>query len=156
MVVAASSYEQLGRYRQEIMTLLNEYPGLTNLDIDYRETQPQYHIDINRDRASDMGVSVRSIGQELETMMGGRRVTTYESDGEEYDVILQATEQDRMLPTDMTNMYVRSSRTGELIPLSNLVTVEEKSGASSLRRFNRERALTLQRALLPAMHWDRC
>ncbi len=82
-------------------------------------------------------------GRTLETMMGGRRVTTFVSDGEEYDVILQAEASDRRQPLDMTNNYVRSSSSGQLIPLTNLVNVTEESGSGTLRRFNRVRALTI-------------
>lgn len=146
-VIGGDTYEDLGRFKEILLEELADYPGLTNLDGDYRENQPQFKVRINRARAADMGVSVQSIGRTLETMMGGRRVTTFVQDGEEYDVILQAEEEDRMSPLDMENIHVASTRTGELIPLSNLVSVEEVSGAGDLRRYNRVRALTLSAGL---------
>ena len=127
---------------------MRSYPGLVNVDIDYKETQPQFRIRIDRTRAADIGVPIQEIGRTLETMMGGRNVTTFVQEGEEYDVILQAEENDRREPADMTNIYV-ASRSGGLIPLSNLVRVEETSGASALRRFNRVRALTVSANLAP-------
>jgi len=142
-VIGGSTYEELGRFKQVILEELAEYPGLVNLDADYRETQPQFKVHIERERAADMGVSIQSIGRTLETMMGGRRVTTFVDDGEEYDVILQAPREDRRQPLDMENIHVASNSTGALIPLSNLVRVEEESGAGQLRRFNRVRALTI-------------
>lgn len=146
-VIGGDTYEDLGRYRNVMMEALADYPGLVNLDADYIETQPQFKVRIDRARAADMGVTIQSIGRTLETMMGGRRVTTFVQDGEEYDVILQAQEMDRRQPLDMENIHVASSRSGELIPLSNLVSVEEVSGAGDLRRYNRVRALTLSAGL---------
>ena len=143
LVVGAATYDDLGRYREILLEELGKYEGLQNVDIDYIETQPQFKIRIDRERAADLGVSVQSIGRTLETMMGGRRVTTYVQDGEEYDVILQAKESDRRQPLDMENIHVASGRGGALIPLNNLVAIEEVSGAGALRRFNRIRALTV-------------
>ncbi len=146
-VIGGDTYDDLGRFKEIILQELQKYPGLVNVDADYRETQPQFKVRIDRARAADMGVSIQAIGRTLETMMGGRRVTTFVQDGEEYDVILQAEEADRRQPLDMENIHVASNRTGQLIPLSNLVNVEEVSGAGSLRRFNRVRALTLSGSL---------
>ncbi|MFC4348382.1 efflux RND transporter permease subunit [Kordiimonas lipolytica] len=146
-VIGGDTYDDLGRFKQIMLEELQDYPGIVGLDADYRETQPQFKVRIDRARAADMGVSIQAIGRTLETMMGGRRVTTFVQDGEEYDVILQAEEADRRQPLDMENIHVASGRTGELIPLSNLVNVDEVSGAGSLRRYNRVRALTLSGSL---------
>jgi multidrug efflux pump len=82
-------------------------------------------------------------------MLGSRRVTTFERDGEEYDVILQAGREDRSAPADLTNLYVRSDRSGELIPLGNVVTLREIADSGELDRFNRIRAITIQARLAP-------
>lgn len=148
-VIGGATYEDLGRFKAVMLEELRGYQGLLNVDADYRETQPQFKVRIDRERAADMGVSIQSIGRTLETMMGGRRVTTFVDDGEEYDVILQAQESDRRQPLDMENIHVSSNRTGALIPLSNLVRVEEVSGAGRLRRFNRVRALTISGNVAP-------
>jgi len=145
-VVGGDTYEQLAEFRDVLEAEARKLP-LTGIDTDYRETQPQMRIRINRDRAADLGVSVRSIGQTLETMMGGRRVTTFTDRGEEYDVILQAANADRQVPSDIANIYVRSTRSDALIPLSNLVTVEERAASPTLNRFNRVRAITLSAQL---------
>jgi multidrug efflux pump len=82
-------------------------------------------------------------------MMGSRRVTTYVEDGEEYDVILQAQQEDRGSPSDLANLYVRSATSGELIPLSNLVTLDELAEPGQFNRFNRLRAITISAGLAP-------
>ncbi|WP_262695395.1 efflux RND transporter permease subunit [Kordiimonas aquimaris] len=148
-VIGGSTYEDIGRFKDIMLEELRDYEGLVNVDADFRETQPQFRVQIDRNRAADIGVSIQSIGRTLETMMGGRRVTTFVQDGEEYDVILQAQKSDRREPLDMENIHVASSRTGDLIPLSNLVSVTESSGAGDLRRFNRVRALTISGNLAP-------
>jgi len=111
-------------------------------------TRPQLRIDINRERAAALGVSVQDIGRTLETMMGSRRVGTYVEGGEEYDVILQAQARDRATPGDLANLYVRSSA-GQLIPLASLVTLRELAEPGSLNRFNRLRAITVSASLAP-------
>ena len=81
--------------------------------------------------------------------MGSRRVTTFVESGEEYDVVLQADRSVRAAPANLENLYVRSARSGELVPLSSLVTLTEIAEPGSLNRFNRLRAITLSANLAP-------
>lgn len=141
-VVGGNTYEELAKIR----TILEEEAAklpLIGVDTDYRETQPQIRVAIDRDRAADLGVSVSTIGRTLETMLGGRRVTTFVERGEEYDVIVRADDSNRREPSDLTNIYVRSDRSGDLIPLSNVITLREQAASATLNRYNRVRALTL-------------
>lgn len=142
-VLGGSTYEELMQWRDIILEEARKYPGLLGVDADYKETMPQQRIIIDRDRANKLGVPASVIGQALETMFGSKTVTTYIDNGEEYDVILQARDEDRRLSRDLDNVYVRSSRTGELIPLSNLLTLEEQADSGRLNRFNRVRAITI-------------
>jgi len=148
-VIGGNTYEELGRFQSVIMAEINKYAGLVAADVDYRETQPQFKVSIDTARAADLSVSVQSIGRTLEAMMGGRKVTTFIDNGEEYDVIIQARQLDRQQPLDMENIHVASFRTGALIPLSNLVRVEEIAGVPSLNRFNRMRAITISASVAP-------
>src|SRR5690606_31157520 len=97
---------------------------------------------------SDLGVSVTDIGRALETMMGSRQVTTFVQEGEEYDVLVQAGRDGRAEPADLASIQVRA-RSGELVPLSNLVTLSELAEPGSLNRFNRMRGLTTSAGLAP-------
>lgn len=147
-VLGGGTYEQLAQWRDILVEKINEdNPGLTDIDSDYKETKPQLRIVINKDRAGDLGVNVQGIGRTLETMLGSRRVTTYIDDGEEYDVILEGERNEQRTPTNVENIYVRSDTTGNLIPLSNLVTIEEYADSGSLNRYNRVRAVTLEAGL---------
>ncbi len=149
VVLGGPDYAELAAWRDRMLIRMADNPGLREPDSDYKETRPQLRVSINLERAADLGVSTAEIGRTLETMMGSRRVTTFVEDGEEYDVVLQADRDDRAAPANLENLYVRSGRSGELIPLSSLVTLAEVAEAGSLRRFNRLRAITLSASLAP-------
>jgi multidrug efflux pump len=147
-VIAGASYEDLARARDRILAAAANNPGIINLDSDYKETKPQLRIDVDTARAGDLGVSVQDVSAALQSLLGSRRVTTYVDRGEEYRVIVQAEAPYRSTEGNLASIYVRS-RGGELVPLSNLVTVREVAGARDLGRFNKLRAITLQGGLAP-------
>jgi multidrug efflux pump len=147
-VIAGSSFEELAKVRDEILKAAEAYPAIVDLESDYKETRPQLLLDIDTTRAGDLGVPIAEVGSTLETMMGSRRVTTFIDRGEEYDVILQAEDRDRAAPDNLQNIYVRA-RSGDLVPLGNLVAIREDAKAGELGRFNKLRAITLQGSLAP-------
>ncbi len=149
IVIGGPSYEVLQEWRDKVLARAAENPLLINLDSDYYERKPQINVAVDRDRAADMGVSLTVVGRTLETMMGSRVVTTYQESGEEYNVVLQARETDRATPSDLDNIYVRSDKSGQLIPMSNLVKINESAGPAELRRFDRLRAITITAGLGP-------
>ena len=147
MVIGGPDYEQLQRWRDQLLLRLEEVPELINPDSDYQERKPQMNIAVDRDRSAVLGVSLASIGRTLETMLGSRQVTTYIDRGREYNVILMGKEADRSSPDDLTNLYVRSSITGDLVPLANLVSITESAGPAQLNRHDRMRAITIEAGL---------
>jgi multidrug efflux pump len=149
VVLRGPSYEVLAQWRDRMLLQMEQNHNLTNVDSDYKETLPQLRVNINKPRAADLGVSVEEIGNTLSTMMGSTRAGTYEKDGQEYYVLLQAPLQNRREPTDVTGLYVRSTTTGGLIPLASVVTLTEVAEADKLSRFNRMRAITLSAGLVP-------
>jgi multidrug efflux pump len=148
-VIGAGTYEQLSKYRDILIAKARQNPGLVGVDADFKETKPQMEVEIDRNRAADLGISIEEIGRTLETMIGSREVTTFNWDGEEYDVRLQARRADRQEPSDLSNLYVRSSTNGDLVPLSNLVTLREFADAQQLNRYNRMRSVTISAGLAP-------
>lgn len=148
IVLGGPDYEEIVQWRDALLKKMEENPKLTGADSDYKETRPQLRIDINRQRAADLGVSVADIGRTLESMMGSRRVTTFVEKGEEYDVIVQAQGSDRATPQDLKNLRVRSS-SGALIPMASLISVRELAEPGSFARFNRLRAITVSANLAP-------
>jgi multidrug efflux pump len=144
-VIGGGTYEQLAQWRDILIAKINENnPGLVSVDWNYKETKPQFEVSIDYDRAAELGVTVSAIGRTLETMMGSRKVTTYIDDGEEYDVIVEGEREQQRTRTSMENVYVRSDRTGALIPLSSLVEIQEYADSTSLSRYNRVRAITIE------------
>jgi multidrug efflux pump len=143
VVLGGPDYKEIAGWRDRMLARMAENPGILDADSDYKETRPQLRVEINFERAADLGVSTEEIGTTLETMMGSRRVTTFVEDGEEYDVVLQARPDDRAAPANLENLYVRSTRSGQLVPLSSLVTLSEIAEPGTLNRFNRLRAITI-------------
>ncbi|MHB8912047.1 MAG: efflux RND transporter permease subunit [Lysobacter sp.] len=148
IVLGGPDYAELAQWRDKLLARMEANPRLFSVDSDYKETRPQMRVQIDRQRAADLGVSVGSIGQALETMMGSRRVTTFVQDGEEYDVIVQADKAGRATPADLAAIQVRAGD-GGLVPLSSLVTLTELAEPGSLNRFNRLRAITIGAGLAP-------
>jgi len=148
IVLGGPEYPEIARWRDIMMQRMEANPGFFSVDSDYKETRPQMRVQIDRARASDLGVSVTDIGRALETMMGSRQVTTFVQEGEEYDVLVQAGRAGRADPADLDAIRVRA-RNGDLVPLSNLVTLSELAEPGSLNRFNRMRAITISAGLAP-------
>jgi len=148
-VVGGPDYATLAEWSDLLLQKAGENPGLVAVDTDYRERKPQIRVAVDRDRAAELGVSLQSVGRTLETVLGSRIVTTYVDRGREYNVILQGEAQDRATPADLENLYIRSDRSGELVPLGNLVRLEEAAGAVELNRFDRLRAVTISADLAP-------
>ena len=149
LVLGGPNYDELARWRDIIIAKASENPGLMRLDSDLRETQPQVLVRVDADRAASLGVTARSIGATLQAMMSEQQVTTYVVDGEEYDVVLQAKQEQRATYDDLRNIFVRSERSNELVPLANLVKLEDVAGPSTLNRQNRMRAVTISANLAP-------
>ena len=149
VVLGGTEYADLVKWRDQLMKRMQENPGLLNVQSNYEERKPQVQVSVDRDRAADLGVSLATVGRTLETVLGSRIVTTFVDRDREYNVILQGRAEDRATPTDLDNLYVRSDRGGDLIPLSNLVTLKESAAPMRLNRFDRLRAITVTAALAP-------
>ena len=148
LVLGGPDYKELAQWRDIMLAKMADNPGFVGPDSDYKETRPQMRVVVDRARASDLGVSATEIGKALETMMGGRRVTTFVDNGEEYDVKLQADRKGRDSVAALEALQVRG-RDGALVPLSNLVTLKEIAEPGTLNRFNRLRSITLSARLAP-------
>jgi multidrug efflux pump len=145
-VIGGPDYDTLRDWRDRIMARAQTDGRFLNLDSDYKENKPELRVRIDRPKAADLGVSVEQIGSTLEAMFGSREVGTFVDRGEEYNVLIQAQASDRASPRDLTNIFVRSGA-GQLIPLSNLVTLVEAGGPQDLNRFDRLRSITITASL---------
>lgn len=148
VIQTSESYDQLDEYVETFMAAAEKYPGLINLDTDLRLNNPQIDIEVDRERVADMGAGVVTVGRTLETLLGGRRVTRFNQNGEQYDVIVQVAPDDRRTPDHLNDIYVRG-RDGSMIQLSNLVTMLESVAPKELNRFNQFRAATITGNIAP-------
>ena len=147
-VVQAPSYAELDKSVEALMTKVRAYPGLVNADTDLKLNKPQLKVNINRDKAAQMGVGVDTIGRTLETLLGGREVTRFKQAGEQYNVVVQLDPAARATPRDLTAMYVRGTD-GSLTALSNLIAVTETVAPKELNHFNRQRAAIISANIAP-------
>jgi multidrug efflux pump len=141
-VIYGNSYEELQTAVGKVMAKLREYPGIIALDTDLKLNKPQLAVEINREKAADLGVSMEVIGHTLQTLLGSRDVTRYKYEGKQYDVVVQMEDNKRMQPTDLTSIYVRG-RDDQLIQLSNLVRLNEAVAPKELNHFNKLRAAVI-------------
>lgn len=143
IVLLGAEYEPLAETGERIMARLRENPNFLRPRMNYEPSSPRVLVDIDRERAAALGVSVQTIGRTLEATMGARRVNTITDRGEEYYVYLQAERDERSDISDLANKYVRSDRTGELVPLSTIVSLRTVGDSAERRRMNRQAAVTI-------------
>ncbi|MCC6868688.1 MAG: efflux RND transporter permease subunit [Burkholderiales bacterium] len=153
VVMAQVPYAELQRLVDRFLDEARQVPGVQNLQTDLRLNTPEVRVNINRDKLGDIGVNVDTVGRTLETMLGGRQVTRFKRDGEQYDVIVQVAPVDRSTPADIRDIYVRS-RDGGMVQLANVVDVRESVAPQSLNHFQRLRAVKITGTLAPGYTID--
>ncbi len=148
VVMTQAPYPELALMVARLQDEVRKSPVLLNVDSDLRLSQPELRVNVNREKLGDLGIPVDTVGRTLETMLGGRVVTRFKQDGEQYDVIVQVTPDDRNTPTDISDIFVRS-RSGDMVPLSNVTTLREGVSPRNLNHFNRLRSATVNAEIAP-------
>jgi len=148
VIVTSAPYAELQKVTQEFLGELARNPGLTNVDTDLKLNKPELSVAVRRDKAADIGVPVETIGRTLETFLGGRQVTRFKRDGEQYDVIVQVADADRANPADIRDIYVRGGD-GSMLSLDNLLDIGETVAPRELNHFGQRRAVTITANLTP-------
>jgi multidrug efflux pump len=148
VIATSASYAELDEVTNQFLAELRKNPGLTNVDTDLKLNKPELSVVVRRDKAADIGVPVETIGRTLETLLGGRQVTRFKRDGEQYDVIVQVADVERSNPDDIRDIYVRG-RDGSMIALDNLVDLDETVAPRELNHFGQRRAVTITANLAP-------
>jgi multidrug efflux pump len=148
VIVTSDSYQNLSRVVRQFQDELAKNPGFVQVDTDLRLNKPEIRMDVDRERAADMGVSVDVIARTVETMLGGRVVTRYKRDGEQYDVVVQTVSGDRSAPEDIDGLFVRG-RGESMIPLASLVTLREVVVPRELNHFGQRRSASISANLSP-------
>jgi multidrug efflux pump len=148
VIQTSGTYEQLEDYANKLLDQAEKYPGLESLDTDLKLNTPELRLEVDRAKVADLGLDVTVVGRTLETLLGGRQVTRFEQNGEQYDVYVQLAVEDRSSPQTLSTIFLRSPR-GEMIQLSNIVSVKETVAPKELRRFNQLRSVTVTANLAP-------
>jgi len=140
--IQGPNWQKLADYSKQIMNEMEETGLVTDVDTNYSLGQPELHVVPDRKKAAEHGVSIASISQVVEAMIGGVLVGTYEKGGHRYDIRLKLEENKEDPQANVNSLFVRNNR-DELVPLSSLVTMEEKKSMVSIWRSNRERSITV-------------
>ena len=142
VIVSSSSYEELDRVANALVAELGKNRGLINVETDLKLNKPELKVQVDRDRAADAGVEVEAVGRTMETMLGGRQVTRFKQNGEQYDVIVQMAPSDRTRPNDISDIFARG-RGDAMVPLASLVAVREGVAPRELNHFGQRRSATI-------------
>ena len=148
VILTSDSYQNLAQVVRSFQEEIAKNPGIVSVDTDLRLNKPEISMEVDRERAADMGVPVDQIARAVETMMGGRQVTRYKREGDQYDVIVQTAPTGRDTPDDIERVFVRGK--GEaMIPLSALVKTKEVVVPRELNHFSQRRSASISANLAP-------
>ena len=148
VIQTSDSYQNLNAVVRQMLDEIAKNPGIVSPDVDLRLNKPELRIEVERDKAADLGVSVEVVAKAIETLLGGRNVTRYKRDADQYDVIVQVAASGRSTPEDIDRIYVRG-RNDTVIPLSSLVKVRESVSPRELNHFGQRRSVSITASLAP-------
>ena len=146
VIQTSESYQNLNVVVRQMLDEIAKNPGIVSPDVDLRLNKPELRIEVERDKAADLGVSVEVVAKAIETLLGGRNVTRYKRDAEQYDVVVQTAASGRTTPEDIDRIYVRG-RNDAMIPLSSLVKVTESVSPRELSHFGQRRSVSITASL---------
>lgn len=147
-VIQAPNFARLKEILPKFLEEANDHPAFSAVDLNLKFNKPELVIEIDRDRARSLGVSVRDVAQTLQLTLSDSRYGYFIKDSKQYQVLGQLTRQNRDEPVDLTSIFVRSN-SGQLVQLDNLVRTYEQSNPPQLYRFNRYIAATVSAGLAP-------
>jgi multidrug efflux pump len=148
VIMTSDSYANLASVAQQFLAEMAKNPGFINPDSDLRLNKPELLLEVDRERAADAGINVDQVARTVETMLGGRQVTRYKRDAEQYDVMVQTLPTGRTTPEDIEKIFVRG-RGEAMVPLSSLVRVRESVSPRELNHFNQRRSVSITANLAP-------
>ena len=149
-VVQNPDFDKLTEIMGPFVGRASQIPGLVNAQTDLFVNKPELRVTFDRDRAEDLGVPVRDVASALQTLLGGRRVSTFTRNDKLYYVMVQLDPLDRATPSEMNGIYLRG-KDGQLVQLAGLANVEEGVGPRQINHFNRVPSFTLSASLMPGL-----
>ncbi|MCF7855292.1 MAG: efflux RND transporter permease subunit, partial [Candidatus Pacebacteria bacterium] len=150
VVLQHASIEDLAQAQENVMQWMRSQPDYVSVNSDLKLNKPQVTITVDRDQASEQGITVADISNTLRYMLGEPDISTIERDSERYDVITESTDKGNMVPDMLRQLYVRNAE-GELVSLGSLVNLEEGIGPSEIHHFNRRRSVTISASPPPGV-----
>jgi len=143
LILQHPDLERLNEVARAVVQDLQASGLLNNVRTTFELNKPEVRLEILRERASTLGVSVRDIARTLQILFGGQDLSKVKQDGQEFDVIVQLERENRLTPEELQSVYVRNNR-GQLVQLSNLVDMEIAAGPRAINRYNRQRSATIE------------
>jgi len=147
-LLGTQTYEQLAQDAKSIVNKLKQYPGLQSVQNSVSDGSQQYNMTVNRELAGKLQVTVKDIDQTMAALMGGSNISTFDMDGKNYNVYIQAMKSQLHNLSSIDTFYVNNSA-NQLIPLSNLVTLTPTLSQDTLPHYNRLRATQISAQLAP-------
>ncbi|MCH9627944.1 MAG: Multidrug resistance protein MdtB [Chlamydiales bacterium] len=141
-VLTNSDYGELKEHVFSFVNALKKTPGFTDVSSDFEDNNALMTLHVDRDKLSDLGVSIPAISDTLNVLLAGREATKFQKKGERYGVIVQMAREFRLTPEHLSSLYVRSDR-GDLVRLDQVVTMEQSIGPSTINRYDRRKAVTI-------------
>jgi hydrophobic/amphiphilic exporter-1 (mainly G- bacteria), HAE1 family len=148
--VTGNDYAQLEEVAEQLVARMQENPAFGQVRLEYETTQPQLFIEIDRTRASDLGIEIAGLGDALRAVLDGRSVGTVFVDDTSYDIQMLSTSNPVNDPGDLENVFVQAGD-GQMIPMSSFVRLEERAVAPELEREGQNRSVEISAGLTPAM-----
>lgn len=145
-VIQATDIEKLKTVLPRFLELANQHPTLQTVDLDLKFNKPQVDIEIDREKARSLGISVRDIAETLQLGISGQRFDYFIMDGKQYEVIGQVQRNNRNEPLDLASLYVKGANDA-LVQMDNLVSINESSTPPQLYRYNRYISATVSSGL---------
>ena len=140
--------EKIKKVLPQFLEEANKSSALLGVDVDLKFNKPELRVNIDRMKASALGVSIDDISQTMQLAMSNRRMGYFTKDGKQYQVLGQVSRSDRDDPADLNNLYVRNKR-GDAIALENLITLTEEVTPPTVYHFNRYKSATISAGLIP-------
>ncbi len=141
-IIRGPDLAKLRDYSAKVTDILRNTPGAVDVDTTLEEGKPEVRVNINRDKAADLGVSVGSIASGLRTMVGGEVVSSYRSGEDRYDVRLRVDRNSRSDATEISQLYVASTKVNN-VRIDNVVSLDEGIGPAQIDRYNRQRQVII-------------
>jgi len=146
--VVGSSYEELAASAEALVERMQDLPAFGQVRLSYETTQPQLFVEVDRRRASDLGINIDGLGDALQAVLDGRTIGTVFIEDRSFDIKMLSTSSPVRDPGDLERIFIQSA-SGQMLPLASFVTLEERAVAPELTRESQMRAVEITAGLTP-------